>query len=66
MLVGCTAAFFFSGGAAAYAMQWPNYEWHRHKFQAHELFHLGTVCGFACIYTIMYSLTRRLPLPVKV
>lgn len=49
----------FSVSVFAYILQWPKYSWHRTKFEAHEVFHLGTVGGFSCFYKVMLSLVLR-------
>jgi len=48
-----------SAGVVAYVTQWPKYQWHKKKFAAHELFHLGTMGMFGCFFALMYSLLRR-------
>ena len=52
--LSCTA------GVASYVLQWPKYEWHSHKFAAHEVFHLGTMGMFAGFSALMLSLVRRM------
>jgi len=46
----------FTLGVFAYVMQWPDFAWHRDRFRAHEVFHLGTVGGFGCFTLLMRSL----------
>ena len=47
----------------AYVFQWPDFEWHRELFRAHEAFHLGTIGGFACFTVLMRSLLLAGGLP---
>ena len=46
-------------GVLAYVLQWPSYDWHRRRFQAHEAFHLGTIGMFGFFFLTMLSLVGR-------